>query len=127
MLSKLVVDCIFQVHTKLGPGFLENNYEEALCRELERKNIFYERQKIFQIPYDDGFLNSEFRFDLVIDNKIIVELKAVDQIHPIHQAQLYAYLNANQLKLGFLVNFNVRLIKDGIKRYTLRSFDASRS
>jgi GxxExxY protein len=125
-LSKEVVDCAFQVHKKLGPGFLEKNYEEAFCIELNKKNIPFERQKIFKIPYGDQFLNSEFRFDLLIDDQIIVELKSVDQIHPIHQAQIYAYLNASKLQLGFLINFNVKLIKDGIKRHTLRNFDASR-
>jgi GxxExxY protein len=126
LLSKEIVDCLFKVHNTLGPGFLEQNYEDALCIELTRKNIYFERQKKFKIPYGDDFLNSEFRFDLVVENQVIIELKAIEQIHPIHQAQIYAYLNASKMKLGFLVNFNVKLIKDGIKRYTLRNFDASR-
>ena len=125
-LSGEVVDCAFKVHKKLGPGFLECNYEDAFIRELQKKNISFENQKSFFIPYDEEFLNTEFRFDLVIENQIIVELKAVDKIHPVHQAQIYAYLNATKLPLGLLINFNVPLIKDGIGRYVLRSSETPR-
>lgn len=129
LLSKDLVDCFFQVHKNLGPGFLEVNYQDALVFELQCKGLAFEREKTFQVPYKDVVLNSEFRFDLVIEDQIIVELKAVEKIHPVHQAQIYAYLNAANLHLGFLVNFNVPLIKNGIHRYTnknLRNFDASR-
>ncbi len=129
ILSKELVDCFFQVHTSLGPGFLEINYEDALIWELQNRKINFERQRPFRIPYKNAYLQSEFRFDLVIEDKIIVEIKAVEKIHPVHQSQLYAYLNATKLPLGFLVNFNVPLIKDGIGRYVnknLRPFDSSR-
>lgn len=119
-LSGEIVDCAFQVHQTLGPGFLESNYDEAMRIELERKNLSYEKQKSFQIPYKDTFLNTEFRFDLIVEKTVLVELKAVENIHPVHQAQIYAYLRATRLPLGLLVNFNTPLIKDGIGRYTLR-------
>lgn len=118
--SGMVVDCAFQVHKELGPGFLEVNYEDAFVYELQKKNLFFERQKPFQIPYKDIFLNSDFRFDFIIENKILVELKSVEKIHPVHQSQIYAYLRATKLSLGLLINFNVSLIKDGIGRYVLR-------
>lgn len=121
-LSKKVVDCFFQVHKELGPGFLEQNYEDALAIELDHKQIGYQRQVDFSVPYKGQVLNSRFRFDLLIEDKIIVELKAVDRIHPVHQSQIYAYLNAAKLPLGFLVNFNVPLIKDGIGRYVNKNF-----
>ncbi len=125
-LSGQVVDCAFQVHKELGAGFLESNYEEAFIIELKRKNIKFEQQKICKILYKGDFLNSHFRFDLIIENSILVELKAVEKIHPVHQAQIYAYLKAANLDVGLLINFNVPLIKDGIRRYTLRNSDSPR-
>jgi GxxExxY protein len=120
-LSGKIVDCAFQVHRELGPGFLECNYEDAFVLELQQNKLSFERQKSYKIPYKNNFLNSEFRFDFIIENKILVELKAIEKIHPLHQAQIYAYLKATQLHLGLLINFNVPLIKDGIGRYVLRS------
>lgn len=89
--------------------------------ELETRSIPFERQKAFSIPYKDTILKSDFRFDLLVGGQILVELKSVEKIHPIHQAQIYAYLRATQFPIGLLINFNVPLIKDGIGRYTLRS------
>lgn len=120
-LTGMVVDSAFQVHRELGPGFLESNYEEAFLYELKSKGLSFLNQKNFKIPYKDIYLNSEFRFDLVVEDRVLVELKAVDKIHPLHQAQIYAYLKASGLPVGFLINFNVALIKDGIGRYVLRN------
>ncbi|MGH1398660.1 MAG: GxxExxY protein [Alphaproteobacteria bacterium] len=125
-LSGQIVDCAFQVHRELGAGFLESNYEDALVYELSKKSLFFERQKSFTIPYKDTVLKSEFRFDLIVENKILVELKSVDKIHPVHQAQIYAYLKATKMKLGLLINFNVPLIKNGIGRYVLRNSETPR-
>ncbi len=119
-ISGRVIDCAFQVHKTLGPGSLEVNYEDAFTYELEKKNLVYERQKRVQIPYKDIVLKSYFRFDLVVANQILIELKAVEKIHPIHKAQVIAYLKAVSLPIGILINFNVPLIKDGINRLTLR-------
>lgn len=121
ILSGQVVDCAFQVHQALGPGFLESNYEEAMNIELKKKNLKFEAQKPFQISYREHFLKTEFRFDLIVEKTVLVEIKAVEKIHPVHQAQIYAYLKATQLPLGLLINFNTPLIKDGIGRYTLRN------
>ena len=121
VLSGQIVDCAFQVHKELGAGFLESNYEEAFIIELKRKNLKFEQQETHKIKYKEGFLNSVFRFDLIVENSILIELKAVETIHPVHQAQIYAYLKATNLPLGLLINFNVPLIKHGIGRYVLRN------
>lgn len=125
-LSGAVVNCAFQVHKELGPGFLEVNYEDAFILELEQAGLSFERQKAFQIPYKKTFLSSSFRFDLVVEGKILVELKAIDKIAPVHQAQIYAYLRATRMPIGFLMNFNVPLIKDGISRFVLRHSETPR-
>ncbi len=116
-LSKQVVDCLFHVHKELGPGYTEQIYEDALVLEFESRNISYERQKLLRIFYKGRAIRTEFHLDIVVENKILLELKAVEAIHLVHQSQVYAYLKASGFLLGFLVNFNVPLIKDGIKRY----------
>jgi len=116
-LSGSVVDCFFQVHKELGAGYPEKIYEEALVIELSRKDISFEKQKTIQIAYKGRALSTHFQPDLIIENQIIVELKSVEKINPVHQSQIYSYLKATRLPLGFLVNFNVPLIKDGINRY----------
>jgi len=125
-LSGEVVDCAFQVHSKLGAGYTENIYEEAMLIELGKKGLLFEQQKQIKVPYDEVFLKSEFRLDLLVENKIIVELKAVAKVLPVHQSQIYSYLKATQCDLGLLINFNVPLIKDGIGRYKLRNSDTPR-
>jgi GxxExxY protein len=126
-LSGAVVDCAFQVHKELGPGFLEINYEDAFVLELKRAGLAFEKQKAFHIPYKGDFLESGFRFDLVVENRILIELKAIEKIHPVHQSQIYAYLRATNLPIGFLINFNVPLIKEGIQRFVLRNSEAPRA
>ena len=129
LLSKDVVDCLFQVHKKLGPGYIEKIYEDCFCIEAKRKQLNIQRQYLLKMEYDDEFIPTEFRLDLVVENQILLELKAVERIHPVHEAQIYSYLKMSGLSLGFLVNFNVPLIKDGIKRYVpknLRNFGSSR-
>ncbi len=126
VLSGAIVDCAFQVHKELGPGFLEMNYEDAFVYELGLKGLAFERQKPLKIPYKEVVLHSEFRFDLLVEGRVLVELKAVEKIHPVHQAQIYAYLKATRIELGLLINFNVPLIKDGIGRYVLRNSETPR-
>jgi GxxExxY protein len=125
-ISGEIVNCAFQVHKELGPGFLESNYEEAFVYELKKYGLGYQKQKTFKIPYKDTFLETAFRFDLIVENKIIVELKAIEKLHPVHQAQIYSYLKAAKLPIGFLINFNVPLIKNGINRYVLRNSESPR-
>lgn len=115
-ISKLVLDCAFKVHKILGPGLLESAYEECLCYELKKNNIQFERQKSLPVIYDDLKLDCGYRIDILVDKKVIVELKAVDNFTEIHTAQLLTYLKLSECKLGLLINFNSVLLKDGIKR-----------
>lgn len=118
-ISGNVVDCAFRVHKNLGPGLLESIYEDALCYEFKKRGIQHERQKALKVPYDDTFLDTLFRLDLIVEGKIVVELKCVDKLSPVHEAQILTYLKITKLKLGLLFNFNTPLIKDGIRRIIL--------
>lgn len=126
-LSGVVVDAIFKVHKELGPGFLEKVYEECLCMELSDRKIPFMRQQPVKMVYNGRQVPADFRLDLVVDNKILLELKAVDQLHPIHEAQIHSYLKMANLGLGLLVNFNVALIKDGIRRFVPKNLRNSGS
>ena len=125
ILSKQVVDCIFQVHQKLGAGYLEKIYEDCLCIELEEHGLSYVRQYPMEMIYNDRKIKSDFLLDLVVEDKILIELKAVEALLPVHGAQIYSYLKMSKIPLGFLVNFNVVLIKEGIKRYVPKNFVTS--
>lgn len=118
-LSKQVVDCCFQVHQKLGSGLLESLYVEPLCIELHKKGLIFEAQKDVPVFYDGIKLKNTCRLDVVIDNQIILELKAVEKVLPVHEAQLITYLKITGLKTGFLVNFNEPYFKAAIKRFVL--------
>jgi GxxExxY protein len=117
-LARVVIGALIEVHRKLGPGFLESIYEEAACIEFYKRGVSYERQVIVAVEYD-GRVIGEGRIDLLVGTKLIVELKAVDALAPIHQAQLMSYLRMTKLELGLLVNFNVPVLKYGIKRVVL--------
>ncbi len=121
VLAEKTVDAVFHVHKNLGPGYPEKVYEFALCLELEKRDLSFEQQKIIKVVYPpDIILDPEYRLDLVIEDEIILELKCVDTILPVHQAQLYSYMKMAGFRLGFLVNFNVPLIKDGIRRQCMK-------
>lgn len=115
-LSKIIVDCCYKLHVNLGAGLLESVYEEILCFELSRHKLICERQKPIPVIYEDIKLDIGFRADLIVENKVIVEIKSVEALAPVHHKQVLTYLKLTNLKLGLLVNFNVNLIKDGIKR-----------
>jgi GxxExxY protein len=115
-IAKIIVDCCFKIHTQLGPGLLESVYEEILDYELRKLGLKVDRQKPIAVIWDTLKMDLGFRSDLVIENKVIVELKSVENIAPVHPKILLTYLRLTKLKLGLLVNFNVPLIKDGIKR-----------
>ncbi len=115
-LSGRLLDCAFSVHRALGPGLLESAYEACLAHELCKHQIKFERQKELPIIYDGIKIDGGFRADFVIEDSIIVELKAVEQLIPIHHAQLMTYLKLTGMRLGLLINFNVKLLKDGLKR-----------
>lgn len=116
---KKVLDCSFQVHTALGPGLLESAYEECLFYEMTQIGLNVEKQKALPLVYKEVKLDAGYRIDLIVENNIIIEIKAVDSLSDIHLAQILTYLKLSNCKLGLLVNFNVRHLKDGIKRVIL--------
>lgn len=116
---KKALDCSFQVHTALGPGLLESAYEECLFYELLQSGLKVEKQKALPLIYKEIKLELGYRIDLLVENKVIVEIKSVDTLADIHMAQILTYLKLSECRLGLLVNFNVRHLKDGIKRVIL--------
>ncbi|WP_005033440.1 GxxExxY protein [Holophaga foetida] len=118
-LSGQVVDAAVKVHRHLGPGLLESVYEQCLIRELELRQIPVQTQVTVPIAYEGLRLDSGLRLDLLVDNLVILELKAVEQILPVHEAQLMSYLKLSGKRLGLLLNFNVPLMRDGIRRKAL--------
>lgn len=115
-LSRIVVNASFQVHNELGPGLLENIYEECLFSELQDAGIQVEKEVVLPVTYKNKKMDLGYRLDIWVERKLIIELKCVDSFVPIHKAQLLTYLKLTNNKLGLLINFNVPLIKDGIKR-----------
>ncbi len=115
-IAKIVVDCALKVHKKLGPGLLESSYEACLYYELVKSNLFVEKQKSLPLIYEDVKLDVGYRIDLLIENKFIVEIKSIESLNDVHLAQILTYLKLSECKLGMLINFNVTLIKNGIKR-----------
>ena len=116
---KTVLDCSFQVHTALGPGLLESAYEECLYYELLQSGLKVEKQKPLPLIYKEVKLDVGYRINLLVENKVIVEIKSVESLADIHMAQILTYLKLSECKLGLLANFNVRHLKDGIKRVIL--------
>ncbi len=117
--AKMIVDAAFQVHKELGPGLLESVYESCLAYELENRGAKVERQVVLPVIYKGVRLEAGLRLDILADNLVIAELKAVETMSPLFDAQLLTYLKLTQKRLGLLINFNVPLIKDGIKRIVL--------
>ncbi len=115
-LTERVIGACIEIHRALGPGLLESAYEECLCYELSQGGIGFERQKPLPVHYKDVKLDCGYRLDLVVEEKIIIELKAVESLLPIHEAQLLTYLKLSGITLGLLINFNVAMLKQGIKR-----------
>ena len=115
-LSKIVFDSGLKVHRALGPGLLESAYEECLFYELMKSGVFVEKQKALPLIYEEVKMEIGYRTDLIIENKLIVEVKSVEALNDIHLAQVLTYLKLSKCKLGLLINFNVLLFKDGIKR-----------
>lgn len=118
-LGKGIVDAAYKVHKELGPGLLEKIYEACLCYELEKKGIPYKRQVEIPILYDGKKFNEGLVLDVLVDELVICELKAVEVINPLWKAQIISHLKLTGLKLGYLINFNSALIKDGIKRFVV--------
>ena len=118
-LSNQIIGCAIEVHKNLGPGLLESTYEQCLAYELKKSNISFKLQHSLPVKYKDIKLDCGYRIDLLIDDKVIVELKSVDNLLPIHQAQLLTYMKLSGVEIGLLMNFNVKYMKNGIKRMVL--------
>ena len=116
-LCKEVVDCAYKVHKELGPGLLERIYEVCFCHELAKKNIPFERQVYLPVNYDGLVFDEGLRMDVFVDKLIICELKAIDTVNPVWVAQILSHLKMVQVHVGFLINFNVALMKEGIRRF----------
>ena len=114
--SKIVYELCLLIHRKYGPGLFESVYEEILCFELNKLNLSFTRQQGIPLVHEEIKMDIGFRADLIIENKVILELKSVEMLLPVHHKQLLTYLKLTDLKLGMLINFNVSLIKDGIHR-----------
>lgn len=120
-IAEKIVDSAFHVHKNLGPGYPERVYEATLCLELQRRNLQFEQQKTISVVYPpDIVLDPEYRLDLIVEGRIIIELKCVERILPVHQAQLYSYMKMSDIQLGFLLNFDVPLMKDVIRRQCIK-------
>jgi GxxExxY protein len=117
--TERIIGAAIEVHKELGPGLLESAYEECLCRELLARGIHFERQRELPITYKGEAVDCGYRLDLVIDGEVVVELKAVEAISKLHEAQLLTYMKLGGYRIGMLINFNVPLLKDGIKRHIL--------
>lgn len=117
-LTNLIIGACIEVHRELGPGYIEAYYEEALARELSLRRISFSRQHSFRVMYK-GALIGEGKLDFLVEDKVIVELKSVEALAPVHVAHVISYLRANKMRLALLINLNVRLLKDGIKRIAL--------
>ncbi len=116
-IGKRIVNCAYKVHSKLGPGLLEVVYEKCLYHELKKNGLSINQQVNIPIIYDDLIIKDALRIDLLVENCIIIELKAVETVLPVHEAQIISYLKLTENRLGYLINFNVPLIKNGIKRF----------
>jgi GxxExxY protein len=116
-IGKQVVNAALKVHKALGPGLLEKVYEVCLCHELRKEGLNVERQLDIPIVYDGITFEEGLRLDLLVENKVVIELKAVENVNPVWEAQIISHLMLTGKRLGYLINFNVPLIKDGIRRY----------
>ena len=115
-IAAAIVDAGYQVHRALGPGLLESAYEECLAFELAERSISVRRQVAMPITYKSVQLEAGYRLDLIVQSLVVVEVKAIEQFQPIHQAQLMTYLRLSGCRLGFLMNFNVQMFKTGVRR-----------
>jgi GxxExxY protein len=119
-LSKIIVDCCYRIHKKLGPGLLESVYLEVLIYELKKAGLRCEKEVGIPVRYGEVILDLGFRADLIVEGLVIVELKSIEKVQPVHKKQVTTYLKLAGMKLGLPVNFNVNLIKDGIERVVNR-------
>ena len=115
-ISSIILDAAFKVHKALGPGLLESAYEECLYYELKKSGLSVEKQKPLPLIYEEIKLDVGYRVDLIVENKVIIEIKSVESLNDVYLAQILTYLKLSYCRLGLLINFNVALLKDGIRR-----------
>ena len=115
-IGRIILDCAFEVHKELGPGLLESIYEECLCEEIRNKGLKVENQVYLPLVYKGKKLNKNFRIDILVEDAIILEIKSAIDIYTVDEAQLVSYMKLADKRLGYLLNFNVALLKEGIKR-----------
>jgi GxxExxY protein len=118
-ITKIIIGCAIEVHKVLGPGMLESAYEECLIFELKQKDLRVEKQYPVPVVYKDVKLDYGYRIDVLVENTIILELKVVESINPVHEAQLLTYMKFAEKPIGLLINFNVLVLKDGIRRFII--------
>jgi GxxExxY protein len=118
-LTEVIIGAAIDVHKVLGPGLLESAYEECFCHELGLRGVINERQKSLSLLYKGLKLDCGYRMDVVVDSRVVVELKSIDKILPIHEAQLLTYLKLSGIRTGLLFNFNVTILKEGLRRMVL--------
>lgn len=118
-LTEKIIASAIEVHRHLGPGLLESTYEQCLCHELHLREVPFERQKALPLEYKGIKLDCGYRMDLIVDNKVVVELKCVGKILPVHEAQMLTYLKLSNIKVGLIINFYTDVLKNGIKRLVL--------
>jgi GxxExxY protein len=119
LITEKIIGCAIEVHKSLGPGLLESAYEECLYYELKNVGLTIERQKAVPVIYKEIKLDCGYRIDLLVENAVVVELKTVEAFNPVHEAQILTYMKFSNKSIGLLINFNVTLLKNGIKRYKL--------
>jgi GxxExxY protein len=118
-ITSSIIGSAIEVHKLLGPGLLESAYEECMIYELNKKGLSILKQKPVPVIYKEIKLNCGYRLDLLVENKVLVELKAIEAIHPVHEAQVLTYMKFANIKVGLLINFNILVLKNGIRRFVL--------
>lgn len=118
-ITKKIIGCAIEVHKNLGPGLLESAYEECLTFELEKAGLKFKRQQPTPVIYKEIKLDCGYRIDILVENLVVVELKVVDEINPVHEAQILTYLKFSEKRIGLLFNFNVTSLKNGLRRFIL--------
>lgn len=118
-ITEKIIGCAIEVHRHLGPGLLESAYEECLAYEIRNSGLYVERQKAVPVVYKEIKLDCGYRIDLLIEETVIIELKSIEGFNPVHDAQILTYMKFANKRIGLLINFNVTLLKNGIKRYRM--------
>lgn len=117
--SKMIVDCAFKIHSTIGPGLMESAYQECMVKEFKKRNIPFIPEHRMPIWYDGNLLETPYRVDFLVDDSVIVELKSVEKLLPVHEAQVLTYLRLSKYRMALLINFSAPLVKDGIRRFVV--------